>query len=185
MWTSLIYYIPDTYLFNWYINDLSFPDGASCKDLPANAGDADLILGSIRSSGGGNGNPLLCSCQGIPWTEETGGLQSMGSQKVGHNWASEHLNDLKLSTLYSYSISQDIKLLLYSGLVCRLIILSIFILLPFKKSYNSVYLRVITNYFIQIHMLKLYLEGNKHNSGTEFSNICPNINYNFKLEKGY
>ena len=24
----------------------------------------------------------------IPWTEEPGGLQSMGSQRVGHNWAS-------------------------------------------------------------------------------------------------
>ena len=24
----------------------------------------------------------------IPWTEEPGGLQSMGSQKVGHDWAS-------------------------------------------------------------------------------------------------
>ena len=23
----------------------------------------------------------------IPWTEELGGLQSMGSQRVGHNWA--------------------------------------------------------------------------------------------------
>ena len=23
---------------------------------------------------------------GIPWTEEPGGLQSMGSQKVGHDW---------------------------------------------------------------------------------------------------
>ena len=23
---------------------------------------------------------------GIPWTEEPGGLQSMGSQRVGHNW---------------------------------------------------------------------------------------------------
>ena len=26
----------------------------------------------------------------IPWTEETCGLQSMGSQRVGHNRASEH-----------------------------------------------------------------------------------------------
>ena len=25
----------------------------------------------------------------IPWTEEPGGLQSMGSQRVGHNWATE------------------------------------------------------------------------------------------------
>ena len=23
----------------------------------------------------------------VPWTEESGGLQSMGSQRVGHNWA--------------------------------------------------------------------------------------------------
>ena len=26
----------------------------------------------------------------IPWTEEPGGLQSMGSQRVGHDWAIEH-----------------------------------------------------------------------------------------------
>ena len=23
----------------------------------------------------------------IPWTEESGGLQSIGSQRVGHDWA--------------------------------------------------------------------------------------------------
>ena len=26
----------------------------------------------------------------IPWTEKPGGLQSMGSQRVGHNWGTEH-----------------------------------------------------------------------------------------------
>ena len=26
----------------------------------------------------------------IPWTEEPGGLQSTGSQRVGHNWATSH-----------------------------------------------------------------------------------------------
>ena len=26
----------------------------------------------------------------IPWTEEPGGLQFMGSQRVGHDWATEH-----------------------------------------------------------------------------------------------
>ena len=26
----------------------------------------------------------------IPWTEEPGGLQSMGSQRVRHNWATKH-----------------------------------------------------------------------------------------------
>ena len=28
----------------------------------------------------------------IPWTEEPGGLQSMGSLRVGHNWATEWLH---------------------------------------------------------------------------------------------
>ena len=32
------------------------------KNLPANARDVDLIPGSGRSPGGGNGNPLLYSC---------------------------------------------------------------------------------------------------------------------------
>ena len=27
----------------------------------------------------------------IPWTEEPGGLQSMGSQRVGHDLASKHV----------------------------------------------------------------------------------------------
>ena len=33
----------------------------------------------------GNGNPLQYSCLGNPRTEEPGGLQSMGSQRVGHD----------------------------------------------------------------------------------------------------
>ena len=26
----------------------------------------------------------------IPWTEEPGGLQTMGSQRIGHDWAIKH-----------------------------------------------------------------------------------------------
>ena len=36
-----------------------------------------------RSPGEGNGNPLQYSCWEIPWTEEPGGIQSVGSQRVG------------------------------------------------------------------------------------------------------
>ena len=32
------------------------------KNLPTNAGDTGSILGMQRSPGGGNGNPLQCSC---------------------------------------------------------------------------------------------------------------------------
>ena len=31
----------------------------------------------------------------IPWTEEPGGLQSMESQRVGHDWVTEHALDLR------------------------------------------------------------------------------------------
>ena len=51
-------------------------------DSAGDAGDASLIPGSGRSPGGGNGNPLKYS---VPWTEEPGGLPSMGLQRVGHN----------------------------------------------------------------------------------------------------
>ena len=44
---------------------------------------------SLSCIGEGNGNPLQYYCLRIPWMEEPGGLQSTGSQRVGHNWASD------------------------------------------------------------------------------------------------
>ena len=58
------------------------------KNLPANAGDireVGLIAGLGRSPGEGNINPLQYSYLGNPWTEKPGGLQSLGSQRVGHD----------------------------------------------------------------------------------------------------
>ena len=55
------------------------------RNLSANAGDAGSIPGSERSPGKGNGNPLQYFCLGNLWTEESGGLQSMGSQRVRHD----------------------------------------------------------------------------------------------------
>ena len=59
---------------------IGFPGGSVVKNLPVSAEDAGLIPGSGRSHGEGNSNPLQYSCLGNPWTEEAGGLQSMGSQ---------------------------------------------------------------------------------------------------------
>ena len=36
-------------------------------------------------NGEGNGNPLQYFSWRIPWTEEPGGLQSMGLQRVAHD----------------------------------------------------------------------------------------------------
>ena len=51
------------------------------KNSPASEGDVGSIPGSVKSPGGENGNPLATLASTIPWTEKTGGLQSMGSQK--------------------------------------------------------------------------------------------------------
>ena len=54
------------------------------KNLPAKIGHSGDV-GSGRSSEGGNGNLLQYSFLENPRTEEPGGLQSMGSQRVGHD----------------------------------------------------------------------------------------------------
>ena len=43
-----------------------FPGGPVGKKPPAGAGDVRSIPGSGRSPGGGDGNPLQCSCLGNP-----------------------------------------------------------------------------------------------------------------------
>ena len=65
-----------------------FPGSTSGKKLACqyrNIRDASSIPALGRASGGGHGNPLQYSCLRISWTEEAGGLQSIGSQRVGHD----------------------------------------------------------------------------------------------------
>ena len=58
-----------------------FSDGADGKESTCNAGDLVSILGLERSPGGSHGNPLQYIAWRIPWTEEPGGLQSIGVAK--------------------------------------------------------------------------------------------------------
>ena len=68
---------------------LGIPGDSVVKNFPANAGD----VGSIPASE----DPLEKEMEthsstlawGIPWTEEPRGLQSMGSQTMGHDLATE------------------------------------------------------------------------------------------------
>ena len=59
--------------------------GSDCKVFAYNAGDPGSIPGSGKSPGEENGNPLSTLAWKIPWTEEPGRLQSMGSQIGGHD----------------------------------------------------------------------------------------------------
>ena len=74
---------------------MDFPGGSDGKASVYNAGDSGSIPGSgdtlekemaIRSS---------TMVWKIPWTEEPGTLQSMGSQRVGHDCATNHIITLK------------------------------------------------------------------------------------------
>ena len=58
------------------------------KNPPATAGDIrnlGLIPGSGRSPGRSMGTYSGILAWESPWTEEPGGLQSTGSQRVGHD----------------------------------------------------------------------------------------------------
>ena len=77
-----------------YTNFLFFPGGSDGKESACNAGDPGSIPGSGRSLGEGNGNPLQYFAWEIPWTEETGGLQSMGSQRVRHDLATKRQHNI-------------------------------------------------------------------------------------------
>ena len=55
-----------------------FPWWPGGKECICQAGDMGLTPGSGRTSGEGNGTPLQYSCWKVPWTEQSGGLQSMG-----------------------------------------------------------------------------------------------------------
>ena len=64
--------------------------GSGARNPPAgDTRDAGSIPGLGGSPGEGNGHPLQSPRLRIPWTEEPGGLMSMGWQRVGQDLATE------------------------------------------------------------------------------------------------
>ena len=59
--------------------------GSVVKKLAANAGDVGLTSGSGISLEEEMDTHSSILAWAIPWTEEPGGLQSMGSQRVRHD----------------------------------------------------------------------------------------------------
>ena len=62
------------------------------------------IPGLGRSPEGGNGNPPQYLSWEIPWTEEPGGLQSMGLQRAGHDWVTKQQLLRKLQIIFALTI---------------------------------------------------------------------------------
>ena len=69
----------------------SFPGGAVVENLPTDtegAWDTGSIPRSERAPGVGNGNPFQYSC--LENSTDRGAWQSMGLQRVRHDWARTH-----------------------------------------------------------------------------------------------
>ena len=70
---------------------LGFSGGSDRKESVCNAGDSGSISGLGISPGVGNGTEKAMAPHSstlawkIPWTEESGGLLSMGLLRVGHD----------------------------------------------------------------------------------------------------
>ena len=61
---------------------MGFPSGSDGKESACSVRDLGSMPESRRVPGEGNGKPLQYSCLRNPWTEESGGLKNMRSQKT-------------------------------------------------------------------------------------------------------
>ena len=66
--------------------------GLLVKNLPAMQETQDWPLGQEALLEKGMATQSSVLAWGIPWTEEPGRLQSLGSQRVGHNWGTKHVH---------------------------------------------------------------------------------------------
>ena len=81
----------------------NFPGGSVGKVSAYNVGDLGSIPGLRRSSGEGNATHSSTLAWKIPWTEKRGRLQSLGSQRVGHDWATSlHFRDWTTTAVVSF-----------------------------------------------------------------------------------
>ena len=65
---------------------MGLPWWLSSKESTCNEGDSGSILRSARPPEEGMATHSIIVAWRIPWTEEPGGLQSMGWQRVRHDW---------------------------------------------------------------------------------------------------
>ena len=74
----------------------------SGKESAFYAGDVGVVPGLERSPGEENGNCSSIFAWKTPWTEEPGGVQSMGSQRVRHDLATKQQQVCELLTFLLY-----------------------------------------------------------------------------------
>ena len=74
------------------------------EEYTGNAGDQDSVPRLERSSGERNGYPLNILAWKVPQKEVPGGLLYMGSQRVGHYWATNTSLPSHVGRIYIFTI---------------------------------------------------------------------------------
>ena len=69
-----------------------FSGGSDNKESACNVGDLVWFVGQEGPLEKGTATHSSSLAWRISWTEESGGLQFMGSQRVGHDWATNTFN---------------------------------------------------------------------------------------------
>ena len=154
---------------------MGFSGDSVSKEYTCNAGDLGLILELGRSPEEGNGNPLKYLAWRIPWTEEPGGLQSMGSQRdmteqLSHTQHTPYMNSsgkgwLPLMLNVSCGPPWDTMLMLIgrstcAGVctckgMCAVVLVDMHILLPYFI-YVTIYIYILLYVFF-FSLSKYYL----------------------------
>ena len=92
-WTrgsAFSFYTRPWILCSWFWAQLGFPCSSDSKESAYNAKNLGSIPGDLLEEEMATQSNILA--WRIPWTEETGRLQSMVSQRVGHDWVTNSLH---------------------------------------------------------------------------------------------
>ena len=89
MHSRIIYFNHKPYSDQWYGKNVGLPGDLVVKNLPASVGDTGLIPVQKYPLEKEMATQSSILAWKVPWTEEPGGLQSMRSQSVGYNLATE------------------------------------------------------------------------------------------------
>ena len=77
--------LQDNIFFETLSFSLGFSGGSAVKNLPASAGDRDLVPGAEDPLEEGMATYCSILAWSIPWAQEPGGLQFMELQRVRHD----------------------------------------------------------------------------------------------------
>ena len=153
--------------FSW-----GFPGGSVVKNLPANAEDTrdgDLIPGSGRSPGGGNGYPLQYSCLENPkdrgvWWATVHGLQRIGHDQVPNNNKISSMNYWpkgisKPNLRMHHHVPISVR---FETLLIRLIHVNVFCLHKFSIFLNANFLNTMAIQSIMFKLISNALKSSKY-----------------------